>query len=56
MKTKPNKLIHIGNPIPFDTDEFLSKLSGLLNAAFDNSDNIRDMVMDIVDTYHPANN
>ncbi len=56
MKTTPNKLIHIGNPIPFDTDEFLSKLSGLLNAAFDNSDNIRDMVMDIVDTYHPANN
>jgi FlaA1/EpsC-like NDP-sugar epimerase len=56
MKTTPNKLIHIGNPIPFDNDVFLAKLSVLLKAAFDNSDDIRDLVMDIVDTYHPANN
>ena len=56
LKTTPNNLIHIGNPIAFDIDEFLAKLSDLLTAAFDNSDNIRELVMDIVDTYHPADN
>ncbi len=56
LKTTPNNLIHIGNPIAFDIDEFLAKLSDLLTAAFENSDNIRELVMDIVDTYHPADN
>ena len=29
-----NKLIHIGQPIAFDNDEFLKDLSGLMEAAY----------------------
>ena len=55
MRKTPNDLIHIGNPIPFDTDKFLDQFKDLIAAAYDNrEDEIRQMVMDIVDTYHPA--
>ena len=51
-----NDLIHIGKPIPFDTDEFLSQLSGLMNAAYSNKRDIRRQVERMVSTYHPADN
>ena len=54
LSTTPNKLIHIGKPISFDEDEFLRKLPPLLEAAYDNEESIRDMVKDMVSTYHPA--
>lgn len=55
MRTTPNKLIHIGNPIPFDTDEFLNQLHDLMNAAYCNDElNIREVVSGIVTTYTPA--
>ncbi len=54
-KTKSN-LIHIGNPIPFNTDVFLGELEDLMESAYANKENIRDMVESIVTTYHPANN
>ena len=55
MRRTPNELIHIGNPIPFDVDMFLSQLKDLMDAAYENKDeDIRDMVVNIVDTYHPA--
>ena len=51
-----NKLIHIGQPIAFDNDEFLRELSGLMEAAYANrEETIRDSVRAIVSTYHPAN-
>ena len=53
QKTK-NDLIHIGNPIAFDQDEFLGKLNGLMEAAYRNDDAIREMVQAMVSTYHPA--
>jgi FlaA1/EpsC-like NDP-sugar epimerase len=53
MKTTPNKLIHIGSPIPFDSDEFLVQLQELMDAAYDERDDIRELVMKIVTTYHP---
>ena len=56
LKKTKNDLIHIGCPIPFDTDEFLKKLEGLMDAAYLNRSNIREMVEDIVSTYHPAEN
>ena len=46
-----NDLIHIGCPIPFDTDEFLKELEELLDAAYKNKDYIRDLVADLVSTY-----
>ena len=55
MKTTPNHLIHIGSPIPFETDEFLRQLHGLMDAAYDGRDEeIRQLVAQAVPTYHPA--
>ena len=55
MKTTPNKLIHIGNPIPFDTEVFLRQLQDLMHAAYDNDEkNIRKIVQEAVTTYVPA--
>ena len=53
MKTTPNKLIHIGNPIPFDTEKFLVQLRQLMEAAYKNDAAICDAVAAIVPTYHP---
>ena len=55
MKTTPNHLIHIGKPIPFDTDTFLCQLQTLMQAAYDgNEEGIRSLVAEAVTTYHPA--
>lgn len=54
MKTTPNKLIHIGCPIPFDSDEFLEQLKVLMKKAYANDEKIRDIVQEIVSTYQPA--
>lgn len=55
MRTTPNHLIHIGSPIPFDTDEFLHQLQMLMTAAYDGQeDTIRNLVAEVVKTYHPA--
>ena len=53
MKTE-NELIHIGKPIPFDTDVFLSQLNDLMLIAYTNSKDIRTKVEEMVSTYHPA--
>ena len=55
LQKTDNKLIHIGKPIAFDTDEFLNKLDELMEAAYSNSDNIRCLVEEVVVTYHPNN-
>ena len=34
LKKTKNDLIHIGCPIPFDVEEFLEELDGLLEAAY----------------------
>ena len=56
LKKTDNDLIHIGQPIPFDVDEFLSELEGVAEAAYKNKENIREYVMNVVTTYHPADN
>lgn len=52
-KTK-NKLIHIGSPIPFDTDEFLNNLVELINVSYNNEKDIKLLVAKMVKTYHQA--
>ena len=54
LKKTENQLIHIGCPIPFDTDSFLDQLRVLMNTAYSNSKDIRSLVAQIVTTYHPA--
>lgn len=54
LKKTKNDLIHIGCPIPFDTDEFLKELEELLDAAYKNKDDMKESVQKVVKTYHPA--
>lgn len=54
LKKTKNDLIHIGSPIPFDINEFLDELDGLLDAAYRNEDDMKERVQKIVSTYHPA--
>lgn len=51
MQDTANKLIHIGKPIEFDETEFLRQLRSLQIAADNNSDNIRELVKEIVPAY-----
>ena len=54
LKKTKNDLIHIGCPIPFDINEFLDELDGLLDAAYRNEDDMKERVQKNVSTYHPA--
>ena len=56
LKRTPNELIHIGCPIPFDTEIFLAQLRRLMEAAYENDTAIRDAVAAIVPTYRPLQN
>ena len=53
MKKTENELIHIGNPIPLDTDKFLAQLKKLMDAAYENDETICRLVAEMVPTYHP---
>ncbi len=53
MQKTDNELIHIGSPIPMDTDQFLIQLKALMKAAYENDEAIRDAVAAMVPTYHP---
>ncbi len=55
LRTTPNKLIHIGNPIMFDTDIFLKHLDELMHIAYENSEAITDKVKEMVPTYKSGN-
>ena len=56
MRKTPNDLIHIGNPLEFDYDLFIHQLIDLMIAAYDNREDIRELVEKVVTTYHPAPN
>ena len=51
MKTTPNKMIHIGQPIQLP-DDFFDQLDHLYQVAYDEDSNIRKEVHQMVDTYH----
>ena len=55
MQDTPNKLIHIGKPIAFDTKEFSEQLDRLYEVANLDSEAIRGEVKKIVPTYQPKN-
>ncbi len=54
LRTTPNKLIHIGCPIPFDTERFLEQLEELMEISYANSTEIKEYMQNVVVTYHPA--
>lgn len=55
LQTTPNKLIHIARPIPFDVELFMKQVEVLAEASYTNSQNIKQLVSEIVLTYHPGN-
>ena len=55
LRRTDNDLIHVGCPIPFDTDYFLGQMNGLMTAAYRNDRKIRERVADLVQTYHVTN-
>ena len=52
LKKTENELIHIGCPIPFDSEEFLKQMKMLMQKCYENTDDIRKLVKEIVTTYH----
>lgn len=54
LQETANKLIHIGKPIEMDEELFFKQLHRLNDAAKEESASIRNLVMEIVETYHPA--
>ena len=55
LKSTPNKLIHIGQPINFDETKFMTDLDKLIKSAFENKDDIKEKVAKIVTTYKVDN-
>lgn len=54
LKTTPNHLIHIGCPIAFDMEKFLEQLQELMYTSYENREDIRELVAEVVTTYQPA--
>ena len=52
LRTTANDMIHIGVPIPIDTENFFRQLAELMDAAYKNKTDIRERVEKIVPTYH----
>ncbi|WP_051688597.1 polysaccharide biosynthesis protein [Butyrivibrio sp. AE2032] len=53
LQDTANRMIHIGKPIEMDEMRFFSQLEKLNAAAKEESPQIRDIVKEIVETYHP---
>ncbi len=54
IKPTDNEKIHIGKPIPFQVDTFLKQLEALARASYENSEDIVEMVEQVVPTFHPT--
>ena len=53
LKETPNKLIHIGEPIQMDDALFETQIQKLDEASYHESSNIKEIVAEVVTTYHP---
>ena len=54
LRTTNNELIHIGMPLEINEEVFQEQLKMLWQASQNNSDEIFELVADIVKTYHIA--
>ena len=54
LRKTNNELIHIGMPIRMDYDVFFRELIELMEAAYANRKDIKELTEKIVDTYHPV--
>ena len=53
LQTTPNQLIHIAKPIAFDVEQFMNQVEVLAEASYTNSSTIKQLVSEIIPTYHP---
>lgn len=53
LQETANKLIHIGKPIDFDKENFAHNLARLEKSAYDETEDIRSIIMEVVPTYQP---
>ena len=53
LQTTPNQLIHIAKPIAFDVEQFMDQIEILSEASYTNSAIIKQLVSEIIPTYHP---
>ncbi|MCH1941245.1 nucleoside-diphosphate sugar epimerase/dehydratase [Holdemania massiliensis] len=53
LQTTPNQLIHIAKPIAFDVEQFMNQVEILSEASYTNSSTIKQLVSEIIPTYHP---
>lgn len=56
MQKTANKLIHIAKPIEMDVEKFFVDIQKLYELCYENVENIREAVVDMVDTYHYKKN
>ena len=56
MQDTANRMIHIGKPIDLDETQFFQGLEKLNDASRAEAQNIRDLVKEVVTTYHPKSN
>ncbi|MFR0903588.1 MAG: polysaccharide biosynthesis protein, partial [Anaerovoracaceae bacterium] len=56
LERTDNNMIHVGQPIKFDEDKFLSKLDILIKASFENGMRIKELTEDICETYRITDN
>lgn len=54
LRTTPNKLISICNPIDFDADELFNNVEELMHICYEEPIRVKDFVESIVPTYRPA--
>ncbi len=52
LKETAHSLIHIGRPLVFDGEAFLEKLDSLYDKAYSESENMKELVADLVPTYN----
>ncbi len=53
LQETANKLIHIGKPIDFDKENFAHNLARLEKSAYDETEDIRSIIKEVVPTYRP---
>lgn len=54
LRTTPNKLISICNPIDFDADQLFDNIEKLMHICYERPEDVKGFVEEIVPTYHPA--
>lgn len=54
LQETDNKLIHIGKPIEFDKENFFDNLEKLKEESYSETGNIRELIKEVVPTYHPG--